>query len=152
MIYQKNVVSKALLISIKPLNLLQEKHVNFKMRKQVEKFNNKYSLAKHDNKEQIFFSCSRANCHFLYDGKIAACCLPFMVKYFNEYYDKNLPQDGTIDLYEEGLNTEKIKRRLMTPFELCSHCKYDAKIDWGVISHPSPITDWTNDHLIDNAI
>ena len=131
---------------------LNEKQVDFIVRKYAEKFSIKHTLAPHNKQSEIFFRCSRANCHFLYDGKIAACCFPFMVKYFNEYFNQNWTADGITDLYETDLTAEKIKSRLMTPFELCRHCTDHVMIDWGAISYPSPITDWTNDHLIGNNV
>ena len=133
-------------------NLLKEKNVDFVIRKYAEKFIIKHTLTQHNKQAEFFFRCSRANCHFLYDGKIAACCFPFMVKYFNEYFNKDWKQDGITDLYEKGLTAEKIKRKLMTPFELCRHCTDHVMIDWGANSHPSLITDWTNDHLIGNNV
>ena len=126
---------------------LQEKKVAFRVLKFVDKFSIKHTMNKHNKIREIFLKCSRANCHFLYDGKIAACCFPFMVKYFNNYFQKNLPSNGFVDLYEEGITTEKIKLQLATPFELCGYCTNHVNVKWATISHPSPITDWTNDHL-----
>ncbi|MBQ7630951.1 MAG: radical SAM protein [Selenomonadaceae bacterium] len=127
---------------------LEEKQVSFYVADSPAKeFTIKQTLTRHNSKREVFLQCFQANCHNLYEGKIAACFLPFTTKYFNEYYDKNLPEDGALDLYEEGLTTEKLKKFLLTPFERCSYCTPPISAKWGTISHPSPITDWTNDHL-----
>lgn len=128
-------------------NFLDEKQVNYSVSPLIKEFTIKQTLTRHNYKREVFLQCFQANCHNLYEGKIAACFLPFTTKYFNEYYDKNLPEDGALDLYEEGLTTEKLKKFLLTPFERCSYCTPPIAAKWGTISYPSPITDWTNDHL-----
>lgn len=132
-------------------NLLERERVNFKITGLAEKFTTKQTINKHNHGREIFLQCFQAHCHNLYEGKIAACFLPFTTKYFNEYYDKNLPEDGALDLYEDGLTTEKIKRFLLTPFERCRYCTPPVAVKWEPIKYPSPITDWTNDHLTKNT-
>ena len=127
--------------------LLQEKGVKFHIFPLAKDFTIKQTLNRHDYKREIFLQCFQAHCHNIYEGKIAACFLPFTTKYFNEYYNKNLPEDGALDLYEKGLTTEKIKKFLLTPFERCSYCTPPIAAKWDTVKYPSPITDWTNDHL-----
>ena len=128
--------------------LLEEKRVEFHVAEQPAKeFTIKQTLNRHNYKREVFLQCFQANCHNIYEGKIAACFLPFTTKYFNEYYHKNLPEDGALDLYEEGLTTEKLKKFLLTPFERCSYCTPPVAAKWDTVKYPSPITDWTNDHL-----
>ena len=74
--------------------------------------------------------------------KLASCFLPFTTKYFNRYFDKNLPEDGAIDLYEEGLTIEKIMHRLSTPFERCRYCTEAEEQPWHIIHEPSVLEDW----------
>ena len=127
--------------------LLESEQVIFAISDPKETFNLSQTLKRHNKGREIFLKCFAANCHNFYEGKIAACYLPFMTKYFNEYYGKNLPEDGALDLYEDGLTTEKIKRFLLTPFERCRYCTSNIVVKWEPIKYPSPITDWTNDHL-----
>lgn len=126
---------------------LAEKNVDFSVSDLMETFTIKQSLKPCDNAREIFLQCFQASCRNIYDGKVAACFLPFTTKYFNAYYDKNLPEDGAIDLYEEDLTTEKLKKFLSTPFERCRYCTSPIAVKWGTVSYPSPVTDWTNDHL-----
>ena len=127
--------------------LLTEKRVKFGISQLATEFTIKQTLRRHDHAQEIFLQCVQANCHNLYEGKIAACFLPFTTKYFNAYYNKNLPEDGALDLYDENLTTEKLKAHLLTPFERCRYCTRPVAVKWDTIKHPSPVTDWTNDHL-----
>lgn len=110
-----------------------------------ETFTCKQTLKPHNYPQEIFLQCLQANCHNLCDGKIAACFLPFVTKYFNAYYGKNLPEDGALDLYDETLTTEKLKAHLLTPIERCNYCTENVPRKWEITSHPSPITDWVHD-------
>lgn len=103
------------------------------------------TLNRHDRPREIFLQCFQAHCHNLYEGKIAACFLPFTTKYFNAYYGKNLPEDGALDLYDPTLTTEKLKAHLLKPFERCRYCTPPVDVEWTTIKNPSPITDWVHD-------
>lgn len=126
-------------------NLLEEKDVKFHISPLNKNFTIKQTLKCHEHPREIFLQCFQAHCHNLYDGKIAACFLPFTTKYFNSYYGKNLPEDGALDLYDENLTTEKLKAHLLMPFERCRYCTPPVDIAWSTIKNPSPITDWIND-------
>ena len=126
--------------------LLADKKVMYFIGGMIETFLKHQSLKK-NNPNEIFRPCGWSQCHNLCDGKIAACYKPFVTKYFNAYYNKNLPEDGALDLYEKGLTTEKIKKFLLTPFERRSYCTPPIAAKWDTVKYPSPITDWTNDHL-----
>ena len=126
-------------------SLLEEKRVQFHIGPLYKKFTCKQTLIPHDYPREIFLQCVQANCHNLYDGKIAACFLPFTTKYFNAYYGKNLPEDGALNLYDETLTTEKLKAHLLTPFERCRYCTPPVEVEWSTIKNPSPISDWVHD-------
>ena len=128
-------------------NLLERERVIFIIGNLAEEFTIKQTINQHNHGREIFLQCFQANCHNIYEGKIAACFLPFTTKYFNAYYEKDLPEDGSLDLYEDGLTTEKLKRFLLTPFERCRYCTPPVAVKWEPVTYPSPITDWTNDHL-----
>lgn len=125
--------------------LLEEKRVQFFISPLNKTFTMKQTLNRHDRPTEIFLQCFQANCHNLYEGKVASCFLPFTTKYFNAYYGKDLPEDGALDLYEPGLSTEKLKAHLLTPFERCRYCTPPVSVEWTTIKNPSPLSDWVHD-------
>lgn len=141
--YYKPLVGK--LDAVK--QFVQSKGVRFFSSALNEKFSVKQTLQRHDQPREMFLNCFQAHCHNLYDGKLAACFLPFTTKYFNAYFDKHLPEDGAIDLYDETLTTEKLKSRLNQPFERCRYCTPPVWIDWTTIKNPSVLSDWINDGI-----
>ena len=125
--------------------LLEEKRVKYSIGNLITSFAKNQTLKKNSDFADVFQRCNWSWCHNFCDGKIAACFKPFVTKYFNAYYSKNLPEDGTLDLYEEGLTTEKLKAHLQKPFQRCMYCSEFYQFPWGVVSHPSPLTDWVLD-------
>ena len=124
-------------------NFLQQKNIGFRiMPNVIENFTISQTLQPCPDKAKQFSHCSDAVCNTIFDGKIAACGRTFMTKYFNAYFNKNLPVDGTLNLYEEGLTAEKIKKHLITPFERCRYCVNPRLIKWETIKYPSQISDW----------
>jgi len=126
-------------------NFVESKRVSLFIGSLYKTFTMKQTLNRHDRPQEIFLQCLQATCHNLYEGKIAACFLPFTTKYFNAYYGKNLPEDGALDLYDPTLTTEKLKAHLLKPFERCRYCTSPVTVDWSTIKNPSPITDWVHD-------
>ena len=124
------------------LALLRKKEVRYVVTPLIREFTKKQTLHRHENGREVFLQCFQSHCNNLYDGKVAACFLPFTTKYFNRYFDKTLPEDGAVDLYEENMTTEKIKQMLATPLERCSYCTAPVPVEWGVIHHPSVLSDW----------
>lgn len=122
--------------------LLDQKRVRYNIGSLVNIFSKNQVLERHNFAEQVFKGCGWSQCHNFCDGKIAACFKPFVTKYFNAYYHKDLPEDGAIDLYSEGLTTEKLKAQLLKPFDRCSYCTNSLGYSWGTVSHLSPISDW----------
>ena len=57
-------------------------------------------------------------------------------------FAKNLPEDGTIDIYDPNLTTTTLKHRLLIPFERCRYCGSYKKIPWTKIKNPSTLDDW----------
>ena len=125
--------------------MLTEKQVNHFIGNKIETFFWRQTLKRNNNPERAFKYCGFSNCHNLCDGKIAACFLPFVTKYFNAYYGKNLPEDGALDLYDPNLTTEKLKAHLLKPIERCNYCTEEIHRKWETVSHPSPISDWVHD-------
>ena len=127
-------------------NFLESKEVRYSVGDEpAEIFTCKQTLKKHDHPIQTFMQCFQAHCNNLYEGKIAACFLPFTTKYFNSYFNQHLPEDGAIDLYDENLTTEILKERLETPFERCCYCTNPVPMQWDSIKYPSVLSDWVNE-------
>ncbi|MCR4850361.1 MAG: radical SAM protein [Lachnospiraceae bacterium] len=126
------------------ISLLKEKGTTYAISPLMETFRKQQSLIPADDEElaQKYTHCYQKGCVNLYDGKLASCFLPFTTKYFNEYFGKNLPEDGAVDLYEDGLVIEKIMHRLSTPFERCRYCREAVEQPWHVIHEPSILEDW----------
>ena len=125
--------------------LLKEKGVSYWISPLNTQFGKKQQLEPQSDDKTIeaFYRCSQKMCNNLYDGKVAACFLPFTTKYFNEYFHKALPQDGAIDLYELGLTTKTLKEKLLLPFLRCRYCNVETEmIPWDVIHKPSELSDW----------
>ena len=109
----------------------------------ITKFFMNQTLKPHNNEKEIFLTCGSAPCHNLWEGKLLTCPRPSAIKFFNDYYHKNLPEDsGIINLYDEDLTTEKLREFMIKPFKLCKYCTPRFFVDWDTVKHPSPISDW----------
>jgi organic radical activating enzyme len=123
--------------------ILTDNGIKFQFGEMATEFRIKYTLQPNDDVQSIFLRCYQSHCNNLYEGKVGACCLPFTTKYFNRYFDKNIPEDGAIDLYDGDMTTQKLKERLMQPFERCRYCMDKGKdVPWKRISNPSTLSDW----------
>ena len=129
----------------KVMDFLREKKISHLFTKSMDGFYMKYTLQPHNDPKGKFIHCMQARCNNFYDGKIAACFLPFMQRYFNEYFGTNLPEDGAIDLLEKNLTTEKLKRRLLQPIDRCRYCSDDKLVPWDHAKNPSVLEDWIRD-------
>ena len=121
---------------------LLEQKIPFGISHMYDEFTIKQTLHRHDHPQEIFLNCFQAHCHNLYEGKIAACFLPFTTKYFNQYFQKDLPEDGAIDLHDPSLTTSILHKSLLFPFERCRYCKPPVSVPWKQISNPSVLSDW----------
>ena len=121
---------------------LQKRGIAALITDEVTYFTVKQTLTPHDDVNEIFADCYQAHCHNLYEGKIAACFLPFTTKYFNAYFHKQLPEDGAIDIYDPSLTVETLKKKLFTPFERCRYCTKAKPIPWSQMHQPSILSDW----------
>jgi hypothetical protein len=126
-------------------SFLDSKGVRWDKSPLIKSFTVKQTLVRQPDAQQQYFNCLQAHCHNFYEGKLAACFLPFMTKYFNKEFNKQLPEDGAIDLFEDGLTLEQLKIRLLTAFERCCYCTSPKEIPWQQIHTPSVIEDWVRD-------
>lgn len=127
-------------------NLLQSKGVQVGIGSVTKDYFGKNRVIHpHSHLYETFAKCGSAMCNFIYDGKIAACCVPFTTKYFNEYFNQNLPTDGYLNLYDESLTSEKITRYILSPMKACGHCGTGQSIKWRPVKHPVELSDWVTD-------
>ncbi|MCR5249137.1 MAG: radical SAM protein [Lachnospiraceae bacterium] len=72
----------------------------------------------------VYPSCPARHCAFLGAGVISTCAMPQLLPIFCESFGKEMPELGEdiIDLYEEGLSGEELKRRLQSPMKSCRFC------------------------------
>lgn len=124
---------------------LQENNIVYNKTPLITQFTKKQVLSPHNSMKESFDNCNQSHCNNLYEGKIAACFLPFTTHYFNEYFDTNIPDTGALDLYEEGLTTRKIKEHLLTPWDRCLYCDKEEPVIWDIVKHPSTIDQWVKE-------
>lgn len=126
----------------KIISFIQAHALSADLREGKECFSKYLNPRGDSDKEQVFSNCIRRNCTFLAKGKMAACCQPFVVHYFNDYFHENLPEEEGIDLYEPGLTGWEIQKRLITPMESCRYCSADVPFDWAMSKAPYSKDDW----------
>lgn len=125
---------------------LQEQNIPFAKTPLITQFTKKQLLTPHNSMKESFANCNQSHCNNLYEGKIAACFLPFTTHYFNEYFNTEIPNTGALDLYEDGLTTRKIKEHLITPWDRCLYCDKEEPLEWSIVEHPSKINNWVKEH------
>lgn len=126
-------------------DFLQQQNINYAKTPLIKQFTKKQLLTPHNSMKESFDNCNQSHCNNLYEGKIAACFLPFTTHYFNEYFETDVPENGSLDLYEENLSTRKIKDFLLTPWDRCRYCDKEDPVDWDIVKHPSDIKQWIKD-------
>lgn len=78
-----------------------ERQKGYEVCKVFEKFLN---LNGNSEPEKSFIKCKRRRCTFLHEGKISACALPALIKYFNEYFKTNIIADNLISIHDDCFN------------------------------------------------
>lgn len=120
---------------------LVEKNIAFTMSPKMDKFMKTTTLKPNGN-EDFFYSCFEATCNCIFEGKIAACYAPYTTKFFNKEFDKSLPEDEGIDLYNSENTTENIKLKLLYPMKRCDYCINGGEQDWERVTGPTTLSDW----------
>ncbi len=82
-------------------------------------------LIRKNKKPYCFENTSDCICNNLYQGYISSCPYPMYGKYFNRYFDENIPFDsGKINIYDKSLTGRTLMERLDKPTEICNYCRY----------------------------
>ncbi len=124
--------------------LFEKNKMIYSISKVMDVFTVKQSLNPDNDLDKVFDQCFQAECHNLYKGKLGICFLPFTQKYFNDYFDKDLPKDEAIDLYDQNITTEMIKKAMLTPIKRCAYCVEPVDRQWEIVKLPSELGDWVN--------
>lgn len=122
---------------------LVDKDIAFAITPMIQKFN-KTQLLNAEADEDFFYDCFQATCTCVHDGKIAPCYAPFTTKYFNDAFDKKLPVDEGINLFNEENTLEDIKLNLLYPLERCKYCQEGNLYNWEVVGKNSKLEDWVD--------
>lgn len=120
---------------------LYEQGIPYTITPMITEFN-KIQIMQPSHDEDFFYRCFQAACTCLHQGKLAPCYAPFTTKYFNTAFDRHLPTDEGIDLYEQGLTAPLIKARLLVPMERCRYCIAGKAYPWEVLGKHSTLEDW----------
>jgi organic radical activating enzyme len=89
--------------------------------------------------------CLVANfCIFLKDGKLSTCCLPLVIKYFNNFFGEKMEatESDFIDIYNVK-SIDEIFNFLCKPIPFCRYCKlreWEVGIEWGISK--KEISEW----------
>lgn len=108
----------------------------------IKEFSLRQNLDGHIDPGEAYDSCFQSSCINVYRGHIATCMLPFMTHYFNETFHEDIPEDGAIDLYEEGLTTRSLKEKLETPLRRCAYCGKPKNVPWKQASKEPNLRDF----------
>lgn len=123
-------------------SILKAEGVNYLLAGFNSSFRKKYTLVPHDNGRAVFENCIQACCNNLYDGRMAACFLPFTQTYFNNCFDKDIPCGEAISIYDSSLTTEKLKKFLQQPLERCRYCRQESIEERWHVAEKSSIREW----------
>lgn len=112
-------------------NFLVEKGIKHIVTEVVTEFQKIYNAAGDSAIDENFYRCHwKGSCATMYGTQIATCFVPFVIHYLSDQFDLGITETGIIDLNEQGLTTQEIRRRMHTPFDLCRYCA--PKGDWAV--------------------
>ena len=125
-------------------NLLQQKGIELRLLPR-DKFVRMVQIHPHNHAWEKFLTCNSNICTLLFDGKLSLCSDALGFRYFNKYFNQNLPTDGYIDLYDKSLTIEKLKKFFLKPTKECAHCGNAYFFDWRPLKHPVKLSDWVID-------
>ena len=120
---------------------LYEQKIPYTITPMITEFNKTQTLTPR-GEEDFFYSCFQASCTCLHEGRVAPCYAPFTTKYFNQAFDRKLPVDEGIDLYDETLHTAMLKALLLIPMERCRYCVAGSSCTWEIVGKHSVLEDW----------
>ena len=72
--------------------------------------------------DDIKLQNNKNKCVSFFKGDICRCTAGLNITAYNKKYNKSYPTDGIYNIYEDGMNGEKLMKALDEPFELCRYC------------------------------
>lgn len=95
-----------------------------------------------DEEALHFVSCDKANNIYTLDrGFLYPCGRSASIKYFNKYFNKNLPDEG-VDIREN--TASEISRKLAFPNNLCKYCKPLSMENMKWVESECKIEEWAD--------
>lgn len=93
----------------------------------VDKFCKQLTLSNGNNKHDSAKECVSRSCHFLENGFISKCGLPFLIKYLaNNFklkeFDEEIIKKSIIDIYDKKIKGFDIIDFLDDPIDFCKYC------------------------------
>lgn len=101
------------------------------------KFNKPLSLS---DKSVHKWKCLSTRCVSIYEGKVARCPTLMYIKRFNEVFQRDLPDEGIIDLNDVS-NGKDLLNLLERDVPLCRHC-IECEIPWSRCSTDISVEDF----------
>ncbi len=105
-------------------HLLDERGISHFITKTMTAFQKVYNLKGDTDRDFSFSSCEwrKNGCQTLKGHELSVCFVPTVIHYLRERFGADIPDDGRLDLFTEGLTTQKIRDFLAAPFETCRFC------------------------------
>lgn len=123
---------------------LRDSGIKFRIEPPIINFHKILNLDGDSNKYMIYSNCIEKRCKMLYNGRISTCAMPFLIKYFNKYFNINIlsGENDTIDIYNEELTVIEIIKKLNSPMDMCKNCSVPQDLCWSNKGSEKRIDDW----------
>lgn len=129
------------------IRLLEDKKIPYLMTLNIGKFYRTVNIRGDSDYVKAHEICLQSFCCHLKAGMLYMCPMEAFFERYLEYFA--VPHEGLhterfgIDIYDEGLNWERLPARLTRPKPLCAWCteKGDEFFDWAVAADPAK-EDW----------
>lgn len=109
------------------IEFVQAQGINIVLSEAIDKF--AYAF---DEQSGHLSRAQRINCTCpnLYKGKLSLCPMIAYMDYFNETFGKDIDvENGRIDIYDDRLTYEKLRKQLHTPIAVCDNCMFVSAED-----------------------
>jgi hypothetical protein len=84
-----------------------------------------------DPQEAMNYCRTHFYCPFLHNSRLYVCALPVVAHYFNDRFDRSIPDDGGIDIFAEGMTGGRVLELLDQPVDTCRSCSCSWKeVQW----------------------
>lgn len=80
--------------------------------------------------DEMYTKCKASYCRQLRDGRMYICPQACYMDIFNEYFDKQIPVDKGIDIYES--TAEELVEYLSSWKETCRYCREYVEVPWEI--------------------